>query len=766
MGHANLESKKDATKAELSARAPSLDSSAASGMPLFLSGAGKSSEPPLAGDARGPASGLPLFLSKVAVSHPLDPLGHAAPSVASLASAPAPFDTSGGFPFSPGVFPPQGLLNVPPAPNMAPPSSELTPVFTTPDGDIVPAPVIIDWGEPFEISFGTRTTGYGDVKFLVTIRYLGAPENAQDQVSTIELFPDVEPQKLGKPQDRRLNARIVGYSNTSIGVDAYGDGTVNFDIVRESQLATAEGAHEQRVYIYRNGESHGSLTLPFKSGSPGGIPAAGTGTLVPASPETDKPLVPPSPDRTQALPIRLLIQLVLDRLTKLKSKPFNLVFWAYGLQKDLEGRPDNVSDVALEDRLLRLLDLLTRLGPVFQTVDTLSKDQYLGDLTNVALAELGRISTLYGAAVVQAYNAPGENQDLQAAEKALGKFPATITSLYLVDPRGVRSFIDKIPALQDDLRAAQDLNDPHYEERLSQGHTRLDELTLISWRGRGPGTLYDKHEQTRQDAEWAWRGETNHVQDRIQSLYADVQTDIGLLTAMTLYEQLRFFSHELSSSLINKAMESDLSVALQGTSLADKASNDARQLLLIVDEFWDDSYLREGKREAVAATLEKLKPLLQKGSTLESDMDSFQSRLKWVDRIDFVAKLALIVAVSTLTSGAAASVAGAELTSAGYAAYAGLGRVVVGGLVFTATDRPLSQIAFGKTEGTFLGDWFWNTVTFGVMHVVDARFMRADPFVGRRGQDRQNKRPSGTCRHGDGRVTRARRAPHVARPRA
>src|SRR5262245_19210648 len=65
---------------------------------------------------------------------------------------------------------------------------------TPPEGDRLPAPVIVDWGERFEISFGTRTTGYGDVKFLIKFRYLGAqkPERSQDQMYTIERDPALE----------------------------------------------------------------------------------------------------------------------------------------------------------------------------------------------------------------------------------------------------------------------------------------------------------------------------------------------------------------------------------------------------------------------------------------------------------------------------------------------------------------------------------------------------------------------------------------------
>ena len=242
-------------------------------------------------------------------------------------------------------------------------------------------------------------------------------------------------------------------------------------------------------------------------------------------------------------------------------------------------------------------------------------------------------------------------------------------------------------------------------------------MTRITWKGKGPGTLYDKHERKRQDVEIAWRREANDGHDRIAELYADVQTDIGVLTALTLYEQLRFYAHELNSSLINAVLEVPMS------NLSQTAEGYATQVWHIAIELERSADLK-GKEQSdvVAGALNETKLLLDNGA-FKSDVDDFETRLKWVDRIDFAGKLALILAASALTSGVAGSLAGPALETVGACArVVAAGELLAGSFAFTVTDRLGTQIAFGKTEGSFLGDWFWNAATFGVLKAADAGF--------------------------------------------
>ena len=138
------------------------------------------------------------------------------------------------------------------------------------------------------------------------------------------------------------------------------------------------------------------------------------------------------------------------------------------------------------------------------------------------------------------YGEPPTNEPLAEADKLMADFPGWLNRLYLIDPRGVKSLIEKIPELQDELRAAQDRNDPDYSKGspradvgTNQARGAYDDLLEL---GKGPGTLYASV-RSNERVEWAWRGEKDYVQERIKGLYASVQADIGMLTAMDRYER-------------------------------------------------------------------------------------------------------------------------------------------------------------------------------------------------------------------------------------
>lgn len=593
--------------------------------------------------------------------------------------------------------------------------------ITTPEGDNLPTPVIVGWAEPFEITFSARTTPYGDVHLLIRFRYRGTQtlKRPQDQDLTMELLPAPENPTLGVSQDRRLNVRIINNSNTTLVIDPYGDGKVTYAIDDEALPPKPNGTRDHHIAIYRNNEpgANASFTMAFTSTGGKPVTETGTGTVVPVAPTVTKPTHEPDPARTPDLSANLLMEMAIGRLHDLKIRPLSLLFWEVRLRRDLPTNMSIANEPTIRRRLRRLLDLLAYMGPVFTTLEALTeKEQYLGGLADVATARVREMVGLYGEAILSSYYGESPtNEPLVAAEKLLAEFPGWLNNLYLRDPRGVKSLIEKIPELQDELLAAQDLNDSDYSERLSRadsGVNRLDKLTMIIWKGKTPGTLYGTREAERQDVEWAWRGEKD-VQERIKGLYTDVQFDIGVLTAMTVYEQLRYLSHELNTSLINDVIE-----LTPAADRAKQASDYATQLWHIVNEFEANSYLSEGKEKqaAVHTTLENLQKLLQ-DAQFQSGVEDIQSRLKWVNRIDFVGKLALIIAAATLTGGVAGSLA-AELGAGSFLT------AVATGFGFTVASRLGQQLAFGKVEGSFIGDWFWNTITLGVLKAASTGLAR------------------------------------------
>jgi hypothetical protein len=590
--------------------------------------------------------------------------------------------------------------------------------ITTPEGDSLPTPVIVGWAEPFEISFSPRTTPYGDVRLLVRFLYRGTqtPEKARDQDFTVELLPAPEMPALGVLQDRRLNVRIVNNSNTTLAIDPYGDGKVTFAIDDDVLPPKPSGARDHHITIYRNAEPGPSFLMTFTSTGGKPVTEIGTGIVVPVAPTGTKPAHEPEPERTPDLSANLLMEMAISRLHDLKIRPVSLLFWEVRLRRDLPTNMSIAGEPRLRMQLRRLVDLLAYLGPVFTTLDVLTReDEYLGGLADVATERVWNIIRLYGEAILTSYYGDsGTNEPLAAADRLMAEFPRWLNRLYLSDPRGVSSLINTIPDLQAELRSAY-LRRGEYRwvEHLRERSYQVMKMSSVSW-GPVPGSLYGEREQQRQKVEWDWRNEKNYVSDEIHDLYANVQTDIGMLTAMILYEQCSYLAHELSSSLINDIIETQV-----GRGLLEHITEEyATSLWHIVHRFEDNSYETDGKeKQATAqAILGDLKGLVGKATSFESDLDAVYSRLKWINRIDFAGKLVLIVAAATLTGGLAGSIA--EVFGAGWFSMA-----VVTGFGFTVGSRLGQHLAYGKVEGgigSFIDEWFWNAVTFGVLSKVSA----------------------------------------------
>src|SRR5262249_44574499 len=81
-----------------------------------------------------------------------------------------------------------------------------------------------------------------------------------------------------------------------------------------------------------------------------------------------------------------------------------------------------------------------------------------------------------------------------------------------------------------------------------------------------------------------------------------------------------------------------------------------------------------------------------------------------------IGKVALILAASALTAGEAGALAGGLLRVAGASEFAaGAGAFVAEALVFTVVQRKGEEFFFGKTSGTFGGDFITNLALFGAL---------------------------------------------------
>ncbi len=590
--------------------------------------------------------------------------------------------------------------------------------FTTKEGDQLPDPIIVDWSERFQITFATRTTGYGDVKMQYKFHYLGSFRADPDDLDfTMERDPG-GPWVMGTPHSRRINAKITEFGSESIKVDVYGDGTVIHYLWHTIEWSQPLKRELHRIELDENSQwaGHRLLTSIDTQGVQLRPEAGLVGTVA-------TPTFKPDPDNGPQLPTGMLLDMIVARLNAL-NVPISAATWMLRikLDADMKAATQAGDDEGVTRNARRLLDLLTYLGPVFPMLEEMGKpEQYLGDLASVATEEVDRITDLYVEAMLEAYSPPGETPSLAEADKAMAAFPDWIKFLYLRDDRGVKSLISQIPGLVKEV----------YEIRASKGRVWLD--TPITNELLGSGDLAGELGRRRESAEIDWRREGPDVLDSIQLLYAKVQHAIGLLTAIIWAEQLSAIYYELDASLINAGMEKTFWG--ERTERAHKYSHQLQMLVLRLSGIkivYGSGYNLSDKsdKELIADALKELSDL---GSSeqFQKDLDDFGTRIKWVNRIAFLGKLALIIAAAALTGGSAGSLAFAGLRAVGASvAVATAGELVIGGLVFTAVSRGGQQIMFGKVEGNFFVDWFWNTVTLGVLKAANYGFLKVFKLKG------------------------------------
>ncbi len=600
-------------------------------------------------------------------------------------------------------------------------------LVTTDGGDRLPDPILVDWTERFQIGFGVRTTGYGDVKIQYKISYLGSfTGEPSDLHFVIERDPG-GPWELGKPHARRINAAIVEKSPESITLDVYGDGTVRHVLFHTIAYSPGPTGSVHQFQLEENGKwaATRNLTTLDTQGVTLSRPEGGViGTVAP-------PAFKPDPKRAPQLPTGMLLDMIVGRLNAAKVPiTWAMVMLRYRLAEDMQAATQAGDDEGLTRNAQRLLDLLTYLNPIFPMLDEMYRsDEYMGGLATVAQQEVSRITDLYIAAMTEAYTAAGDTRSLAAADTAMADFPNWVKRLYLRDANGVKSLIAQIPGLVNELREARRQKGTLWG---TSATSEADNLVGLTW-----GDLAGDLERKRDSIEWDWRNERDNVLESIQSLYASVQRSIGLLTAMIWQGQLSAIRSELSSSLINSGME-----ATFWGERTDRAAKYAHQLQMLVFRLsgvkvvYGSGYnlTEKSDRQLIDDALRELADLAE-SAEFQRDLDDFATRIKWVDRIAFVGKLVLIVAAAALTGGAAGSLAFGGLRAVGAGvAFATAGELVIGGLVFTAVSRAGQEVVFGKAEGNFFVDWFWNSITLGVLKAVNYGFtglfkLKLDPNV-------------------------------------
>ncbi len=123
------------------------------------------------------------------------------------------------------------------------------------------------------------------------------------------------------------------------------------------------------------------------------------------------------------------------------------------------------------------------------------------------------------------------------------------------------------------------------------------------------------------------------------------------LPALTFYEYRRYFNNQLSDSLINSAIE------IPAAELSTQSSRAKRNLFRLIMDLEESSYEQDDveKKRKINEALSKLSAQIP---DLDKLFKAAQSRMKWVNRIDFIGKLALIVAAAALTGGIAGAIVG------------------------------------------------------------------------------------------------------------
>lgn len=602
--------------------------------------------------------------------------------------------------------------------------------MTTDEGDWLPRGVVAHWSEPFEITFGARTTGYGDVKLQIGLRYLGSQEAAgpEDQYHLLELDPDVRPLELGKPHSRRLDARILDYSDRSLTIDAYDDDSAVVELIDEP-ITTKDGT-SHKIHYYINGESHGWFTMNLRAGTRK-VTLGHTGYLFPAPiHEVQAPTAAVETRLDEELPTSVMLQQALDRLMALKlqlPKLFELELVIANqltapprFDEDLPRSTPAGDDPGLRVRTRRLLELLVYVGPVFARLAGMADPEgYLPALANDAVAETREIAGLYADALVAAFGPTVEPTAFNEAERRLAKFNDWIIGHYLRDKRGVPQLIQNVAQLEHEYIRAYWEGDA-WQNRTAGFRTRGEQITKVLEYGFEPRRSVKLREQ-RDRLEQRWRDEDPDVLEDISHFYSELQLDTGLLTAMVLELQITMLAAALGDSLTNDVID-----VLPGTTNRSRqAWNDVYRLHGLIDELTaahDESDAKERGKLAQSA----LTNLSNALTAMKDHIDEFQTRLKWVNRINIAGKLLVIVAVAALTAGEAVVLLGPELAALGASGgYLLAGKLLVEGLVFTVTSRLGHRLLFGNVDqGRFVNELFWNTLTLGFLKVVNAGYTK------------------------------------------
>jgi hypothetical protein len=548
---------------------------------------------------------------------------------------------------------------------------------------------------------------------LIDIYYLGD----EDALSTVTGFVLDAPDKVPNPTVTQKTKQIKADGETrqvdQIFIDVFGDRSYMLELTHELFLLKhiRPPMRHHRFCTQVTGKTSKKMACRIIDVKPWLAEKVPKGK----ADEPAEPVEAPVPVKGQRPAAKLTtttqMQLILRRLAEVKPHAPAIVSLEKAIGKDL-AQPAGAAEASLKANVARLNDTLVAIQPVFSALSELAKkENYLPGIADEVAAETDAIKALYLQALQGAYEGTDlKGEKLIKAEKRMLRLPDIIVKLYL-SAEGIEKIFNQIWSLRNDIRS------------LRKATGRMDPVTRTADKMAGldrsdQSPIENQFKQILGYARKARFYEDKDVLQQVRKLTLVSQSVAAVMTALALYEQFIYWEQELDDSIINGIIE----VAF--TSRLDEARAYKKKL---------DAILKTLEKYRTAKTREKGYAYVNQGVKELSDLvtsaefkdtvEAIQDRLKTIATIDILGKTAVILALSALTSGAAAAAVGGTLRGLAMTGMvARTGTFVAEVLAFTVTSRIGQQIAFGKLDTSLAEDLVWNAAMFGVLKVATKQF--------------------------------------------
>jgi Domain of unknown function (DUF4157) len=424
----------------------------------------------------------------------------------------------------------------------------------------------------------------------------------------------------------------------------------------------------------------------------------------------DWTVVTGSSDPPVVLPRSTQLEMALDRLSEPAMERIpGVETLKMKLRADLNALagPDESADRQRADRLLKMLVATEGVFPALAQM--LKPENYLASLQQRLTGEVAEIRQAYVAALFGAYSkADVDEQVLAIAEERMQRFPSYVVQQYL-GKDGIESMISALGDLSAQVSQLRHLS--------GHGPRKLDSIVHLS--PHSPEQAESDMRQELAKTRAAQSGDVSNAMQAVQDLTEKVQLGTSAMTALALYEQFYLWRHQVD----------DTALVLF---LSDQPYHAARRAEIklegIVSYFESSTWHFADPEDAKYIAEQGMMDLGDYVRSKEFDqaIELVKDRLETIATINVIATVAVITAAAALSAGAAAALVAPtlELAGAGTAAI-GLGTLAAESFAFTLASRAGQQIAFGKTEGSFLADWGMNFLMFGVLKGADTAFDKA-----------------------------------------